>query len=119
MVPVFPPPPEKPLTDTVVDALLIAPPIVVQSSWNVAEVEIGDVAAVPLTLVLEELRALKSGCCLDEMVQLCMPPVDHPICEVPPAGIIFGLATRIIVGCVICTLHCAPEVTVPLEHVSA
>lgn len=98
----------------VVVASLVPPETVSQWSRNCADVEIGLVVAAPVTLVLEELRAVKSAWSGLEMTQDCIPVVSQESSEVPFAGTVFGLATRIMLGRETWMEHCAP-VVLPLS----
>ena len=97
-------------TLTVVVACLSPPPRVLQSNWNIVVDAITELVATPFTLVLEELREVKSGWSGLEMMQDCMPVVSHERREVPCGGTVLGLATRMILGRPTCTEHWAPEV---------
>ncbi len=87
------------LTDVV--ACLSIPESVLQSNWNITvdvAVVTALVVAAPTTLVLEELRAVKSAWSGLEMTQDCMPVVSQERSEVPPAGTVFGFATRMMLA---------------------
>ena len=102
---------------TEVVACLSVPDKVLQSNWNITPdvaVVIALVVAAPVTLVLEELRAVKSGWSGLEMTHDCMPVVSQERSEVPFAGTVFGLATRIMLGRETWMEHCAP-VVLPLS----
>ena len=89
----------------VVVASLTPPETVSQRSKNLAEVAIGDVVAAPVTLVLEELREVKSAWSGLEATQDSMPVVSQERSEVPLAGTVFGLATRMMLLRATCTEH--------------
>ena len=94
-------------------ACLSIPERVTQSNWNFTvdvAVVIADVVAAPTTLVLEELRAVKSDWSGLETVQDCMPLVTQPMSDVFPDSTVFGFATRIIDGRPTSILHCATDV---------
>ena len=74
------------------------PASVSQWSRNIAESVMGDVVAAPVTLVLEELRRVKSAWSGLEMMQESMPVVSQERSEVPPAGTVLGLATRMMLA---------------------
>ena len=74
---------------------------------------IGEVVAAPATLVLEELRSVKSSWSGLEITQEVIPVVSQERSEVPFAGTVFGFATRMMVGRDTWTEHWAPEVLLP------
>ena len=106
-------------TITVVDASLKPPETVVQWRRYGVVLVAGRVVAVPFTLVLLRFCEVNVASVGEEMTQVFMPEVTHPMSDVCPVEIFAGFATRMMVGFEICTEHCAPEVTAPLVHVSA
>lgn len=98
----------------VVVASFVAPESVSQWRRNRAELAIALVVAAPVTLVLEELRAVKSAWSGLEMMQDCMPVVSHERSDVPFAGTVLGFATRMMLVRETWTEHCAP-VVLPLS----
>src|SRR3989344_3620250 len=94
----------------VVVASLTAPEAVSQWSKNCADVVIADVVAAPTTLVLEELRAVKSGWSGLETMQDCMPVVSQEMSEVPFADTVLGLATKMMLARETWIEHWAPVV---------
>ena len=95
--------------------------MVTQSNWNSTvdvAVVIGEVVAAPVTDVLEELRAVKSAWSGLEMTQDCMPVVSQERSEVPFAGTVFGLATKMMLVRETWTEHWAPVVFPPSVQAS-
>lgn len=78
----------------------------------------GEVCAVPFTLVLYAFAVVKSAWSGLDMTHDCIPVVTQPRSEVCPEVTVFGLATRIMDGWLIFTEHCAPAVRPRLLHVS-
>ncbi len=78
----------------------------------------GDVVAAPVTLVLEELRSVKSGWSGLEMTQESMPVVSQEMSAVPPGATVRGLVTRKMLGRFTLTEHCAPVVFPLSVHAS-
>jgi len=74
----------------------------------------GEVVAAPVTLVLEELRAVKSDWSGLEMMQESMPVVSQEMSEMPPDATVWGLVTRKMLGRFTLTEHWAP-VVLPLS----
>ena len=104
---------------TVEVASLKLPPSVVQWSRKlVGDFVMGEVAAVPLTLLLLVLLAVKSGWSGLETVHDCMPEVTHPSCDVAPDATELGLAMNTIEALETCTVQDAVPVSVPLVQVS-
>ena len=87
---------------------MVPPAVVLQSNWKrVLVAVIGLVVAAPFTLVFDLLRSVKSAWSGLEMTQVCMPVVSHERSEVPFAGTVFGLATKMMLGLLTCTEHWA------------
>src|SRR3989344_6361507 len=91
----------------VVVASRTLPARVSQWSKNRVDAVIGLVVAAPFTLVFDLLRSVKSAWSGLEMTQVCMPVVSHERSEVPFAGTVFGLATKMMLGLLTCTEHWA------------
>ncbi len=89
----------------VVDACCVPPATVVHFRSNSVAVVMGDVVAVPLTLVLEALRLVKSAWTGLEITHDCIPLVTQPRSDMSPEETVAGFATRTIAGVVTCTVQ--------------